>query len=953
MSRLFISHSSTDNAAAKAFKQWLCRSGWASDDVFLDLDDIGAGERWKEALRRASAVCEAVILLASSESLTSPECIAEVRRAEDYGKDILVVILRDVELDDRRLAAFKDRQIVDVSAKPTGHVEVVEYRGEDVTTAFNERELGRIYSYLLRRGLTPDAFEWSPKTGEDSPFPGLVTFKDEDAGIFFGRDADIVRGLDKLRVLRRDGRPSFAVIQAASGAGKSSYLRAGLWPRLRRDPDFAPIAIVRGALGPLTGKGGLGEEFAKLLSRPGSAVRPGEIHARLMADDVLEARHAFLDLVSRALDRLADQRRVANPNAAAPTLVIAIDQAEELLSEDDEAEKERFLELLSAGASGPGRIEHLLFVLAIRSDKSAQMLARLTEASGDVPEVLPLLPLPSSAYREIVVGPLRVLAKHGRKVTFEPALVERLAADAEGADALPMLAFTLSHLFREFGAGGRVTLADYESTGGVAGSITRALRAALSQPAHPPAIASVKAEQLARLEAAFIPWLARIDVETDAPARRPARFSELPSDSLPYVERLIEARLLVKDHRDGTAVVEIAHESLLRQWPDLVGWLDKAAADMGIAERLTRAAREWHSHGRSADWLEHRGRRLKDADRVVRQSAYRESMAEREADYLRACRRRARATAGGNAAAIAVFTLLIGTGIVTSLYPTALSQLWFRVAYVLPHRLAGHPDGDQSGARSFRDCGSCPIMTVLPSGTFLMGSPDRQGDPSGREYPAHRVAIEPGLSISLTTVTAEQWELCSSYGPCPAKPRSGGGTHPVTDVSWADARLYTRWLSAVTGKPYRLLSEAEYEYAARAGSMEPFPWGQALGVGRADCGDCNPDRGRASGPMATASFPANRFGLHDMVGNVSSWTEDCFQDNYRDAPVDGSAWTSGACRGRVIRGGAWVSRGVLTLRSAFRDWAPASTRNDRIGFRIACRVDAGADDAVASVAGFR
>ena len=286
VSRLFISHSSKDNVSAKAFKQWLNASGWPDEDVFLDLDDIGAGERWKEALRKANARCEAIILLASPEALASPECLAEVRKAEDYGKEIIVVLLRDVAFEDHRLDAYKDRQIVNLASPPQGHIEHVRLCGEQHDVTFNADALESVRDYLFKRGITPDHFAWPPQDKPDAePFPGLSAFTEDDAGIFFGRDSDILRGLDKLRIVRRNGRPRVLVIQAASGAGKSSYLRAGLWPRLDRDPDFAPVAIVRPAQGILTGPEGLGRKLAALLSRPNRPINPGDIHAQLMADD--------------------------------------------------------------------------------------------------------------------------------------------------------------------------------------------------------------------------------------------------------------------------------------------------------------------------------------------------------------------------------------------------------------------------------------------------------------------------------------------------------------------------------------------------------------------------------------------------------------------------------------------------------------------------------------------
>ena len=190
MSRLFISHSSKDNVAAVAFKQWLGANGWPEDDVFLDVQNIGAGERWKDALRKANARCEAVLLLASPDALDSPECLAEVRKAEDFGKEIIVVLLRDVQFEDRRLDAYKDRQIVDICAPPQSHFETVQYRGTEHVVRFNDAALANVKEYLFKRGITPDHFAWPPLDRPNAdPFPGLSAFTEDDAGIFFGRDS--------------------------------------------------------------------------------------------------------------------------------------------------------------------------------------------------------------------------------------------------------------------------------------------------------------------------------------------------------------------------------------------------------------------------------------------------------------------------------------------------------------------------------------------------------------------------------------------------------------------------------------------------------------------------------------------------------------------------------------------------------------------------------------------
>jgi WD40 repeat protein len=648
LSRLFISHSSRDNVSAKAFKQWLGRHGWSDEDVFLDLDDIGAGERWKEALRKASARCEAVILLASPEALDSPECLAELRKAEDYGKEIIVALLRDLEIEDRRLNSYRERQIADLAGPPPGHVESVDYGGETREVRFNPAGLARIKDYLFKCGITPDRFAWPPHDRPNAePFPGLSAFGEDDAGIFFGRDTDILNGLDKIRVMRRNEKPRYLVIQAASGAGKSSYLRAGLWPRLERDPDFAPLAIVRPAKGILTGPQGLVRKLAERLSRPGAPVLAGDINARLMAADPPKAADEFVKLAVMAAAQALEQRRIGDPRARTPALILGIDQAEELFAPENEEESNRFLFLVAhLIRNAPPDVDPFGLV-TIRAESAATLFQAIQQLEPpDTPSLTdtlpPLLPLPRTAYREIILKPLEVLARRGQRLLIEPALVDRLVDDATGADALPLLAFTLSHLYQNFAAAGSITLSQYEEMGGVAGSIDLALNQALARPHDEPAIPANKEEQLAVLRAAFIPWLARIDPETSTAMRRVARLGEFQGYALAMVKRLIEARLLVANQRSGVAAieVEVAHESLLRQWPALTVWLKSEAENLKLIEGVDRAAGEWARNSQLEAWLDHRAERLEAAELLASQENFRERIGSNGLAYLVACRAR-------------------------------------------------------------------------------------------------------------------------------------------------------------------------------------------------------------------------------------------------------------------------------------------------------------------------
>ena len=237
---------------------------------------------------------------------------------------------------------------------------------------------------------------------------------------------------------------------------------------------------------------------------------------------------------------------------------------------------------------------------------------------------------------------------------------------------------------------------------------------------------------------------------------------------------------------------------------------------------------------------------------------------------------------------------------------------------------------------SFKEGVDCPVMVVVPAGRFLMGSPRSEG--SNFEHPQHEVTIAKPFAVAKFALTFDEWDVCAARGNCRTNVSDcgwGRGRRPAINVSWDDAQAYVKWLSGITGKPYRLLSEAEYEYAARAGSEMKYPWGDEIklnGKPMANCNGCGSQWDNEQTALV-GSLPANAFGLYDMIGNVWEWTEDCWNESYVSAPADGSAWKSGTCWRRVIRGGAWDS-GPLDLRSADRSWEN-SDRRDHIGFRVA------------------
>ena len=230
--------------------------------------------------------------------------------------------------------------------------------------------------------------------------------------------------------------------------------------------------------------------------------------------------------------------------------------------------------------------------------------------------------------------------------------------------------------------------------------------------------------------------------------------------------------------------------------------------------------------------------------------------------------------------------------------------------------------------QTFKDCDECPEMVLIPGGNFLMGSkadPFAETPPSTEEQPEHSVAIK-SFAIGKYEVTQEQWY--SFMGTMPSK--SKGRTLPVQQISWDDAQLFVRELSKKTGKKYRLPTEAEWEYAARAGTSTSFSFGDnENGIGQFAWYMDNSDYK----PHPVGEKLPNRFGLYDMLGNVWEWTEDCWNLNYAGAPNDGSAWLNGDCTGRVLRGGSWSNR-PSDLRSAFRIGIFTSVFVDRYGLRV-------------------
>ena len=244
----------------------------------------------------------------------------------------------------------------------------------------------------------------------------------------------------------------------------------------------------------------------------------------------------------------------------------------------------------------------------------------------------------------------------------------------------------------------------------------------------------------------------------------------------------------------------------------------------------------------------------------------------------------------------------------------------------------------------FRDCAECPQMVVVPSGSFMMGSPGGEKGRGDNEGPRHCVRIGYRFAVGVYEVTFAEWDACANAGGCggyrPNDRGWGRGNRPVTDVSWEDAQSYVQWLSERTGQRYRLLSESEWEFVARAGTTTPFHFGTTISTEQANYNGNYTYGGGRKGlyrekTVSVGSFSANGWGVHDVHGNVWEWVEDCWNDSYTGAPAEGSAWERGDCSARVLRGGSWVSEpGNLRAANRGRSYPGLRSISD-VGFRIA------------------
>ncbi|WP_425053324.1 TIR domain-containing protein [Psychromarinibacter sp. S121] len=649
MATVFISHANQDDALVGNLLDWLHRHGFR--DTFVDHLDILGGENWTDRLRDQAASCRVVICVITGHWLSSSECFNEFQAAWYMGKSILPVFLVDLaappdgEPGRRLRRVLAETQGVDMrNAVPEDGA--LRLDADHTTADLLARSL-RAFGAQSEIGLDPTAFATDP-AARPTPFPGLVSFgdTDADAAIFYGRSREIAEAIEELRSMRANADRRPLVILGVSGAGKSSVLKAGILPRLRRETQsWLPLRAFRPGIDPL---GAFAEAISRSFADLGVTVPPGQIRAEL-------GRAIQTGGLPDVLNGLADRLRKAAgaPNA---TILIAVDQAEELLRTAGEAETQLGTCLSEALSGRRG----WLVALTIRTDSFPELQNhpsfRDLKARG-----YDLRQLPPFRFADVIEGPA---ARYG--VQLSPTLVDAFMEDAPERDALPLLAFALQRLWDQFSASEELRLEDYQALGGMSGLIADAAEKALigqvpgAEMMRLPS--ATELQQRVRLaEGTFVPAL--VDVaEGGGVTRRTADWSAFTEDQQHLLLQFEAWRLVVRRGAGAEATVEVAHEALFREWSRMRDWLEPEIHRIEVLRDTADAARLWDQSGRPAVLLNHRGARLAEARALLEQDRYADRLGAAERAYLEGCARLRRRTRLTVALAAGLALAAVGLG---------------------------------------------------------------------------------------------------------------------------------------------------------------------------------------------------------------------------------------------------------------------------------------------------
>jgi formylglycine-generating enzyme required for sulfatase activity len=904
--KVFLSHNSADKPAVEKLAEKIEAAGF---QPWLDKWNLIPGDPWQPALEAALKECEICAVFLGA-NLAGPWQNEEMefainRRVHDKQFRVVPVLLPDTERGKRgEVPAF------------LSNVTWVEFESLD-----NEYDLKRLINSLHGLPTRP------PKTTVvvgSCPYKGLESFNIDDADYFFGREA-LTDWLvaDVKRMMASPTEPRFLAIVGASGSGKSSVARAGLLYELSQgaipgSEEWLNIIVDHPGAEPL--KAIFSAKDADKLGLPQNTVAlEKEFIAPILANEEYK-------------NKLNEQANLVLANQGNKRLLLFIDQFEEIFTTcHDVTHRKRFVDSLLHAARAPnGKI---MIVITMRLDFLGRCVDH-PELSGIISGGMELVDAMSDVELESAI--IEPAARAG--VEISASLVKTLIQDVrKQPGSLPLLEHVLKALWQQK-TGAKISDADYTlGIKGIEGALSGHADKILTHQCGSP-------EQQKQVLALLTRLVHISDIatpETDTRIRYPINDAEYQ-----LIRPFDHARLLLttnvpvaknKNEDHPTRIVEVAHEALIRHWPKL----QDAIKDRQFVlwrERLANAATEWQQCNQPDSLLN--GQKLQDAQHWL--SLKKEELNNLERNYINSSIWSARKR-------VAIISSVI-------LFPLALACgffIWSANNFSSP-KVGVYALLAKAGISWFWT----PTMVQIPPDEhcsaldpceFMMGSPEDDKDAGKDEKPAHLVRFTQSFAISQTEITFAQYEIFAYFinkeGGCLNKeangePHSigaindsgfGKGQHPVINVSWDDAQCYVQWLRRRFSKiNYHLPTEAQWEYAIRANAnpKNTYYWG---GNDSKDFAWFNENANKQSHPVAQKK--PNEFGLFDMSGNVWEWVQDCYAQDYKQAPQDGSAWEQG-CQYRVLRGGSWDSL-LDSLRSATRFWRYPGNRYDGIGFRLA------------------
>jgi formylglycine-generating enzyme required for sulfatase activity len=777
------------------------------------------------------------------------------------------------------------------------------------TAEFEEQLYEHLHALLERHAGAPTegiTIRW-----HDAPYRGLLSFDYEHAPVFFGR----THARNELRELleRREAAGcAFVLVLGASGSGKSSVVKAGLLPDLMLPGMIGRVGLVRwGLLRPSDGRSDPLDSLAAAILSATALPELAELEytPKQLAALLREAPAQAALPIRQGLTAVGKATGLTEAGEA--RLALVVDQFEELFTVEGFGQEAR--EAFVAALEALAKSGVVWVVATMRSDffDRLETLPALASLSTGEARFL-LLPPNGAEIGQIIRQPA---LEAGMRFEFDSThamSLDEVIRQAAERGALPLLSFLLDQLWQRRADGGLVTFAAYEALGGLEGAIGR--RAEEVFLAQPPAVQKE------------LPGILRslATVQSGTVLSRPAPLSQFPEGSAgrALVNALLDpsARLLIADATPAGAQLRLAHEALLSHWERARLQVAADARDLELRARLEAEADRW----RAATRRDKRGRvatglLLAEARALIARWG---SVLPREVrEFVAASRRVARRRRVRLAAIVTGATIAL---------PVVLCLIWAGLVWRGVHAVEAEM-----------------AFAPIPAGCFAMGSSDDEEGHETSEGPVHQVCLK-SFEMGKFEVTQAEWRRVMVLIPYPSYFK-GDERRPVDSVSWEGAQSFVWAMSHFGHHHYRLPTEAEWEYAARAGTTTPRYWGEHVDDGCEYENLADLSLKKAFPDFLTAyvncddhvvtlapvgSYKPNPFGLYDMLGNVSEWVQDCYTDNYRNAPKDGSAAVIPDCSKRVIRGGSAGNLPRVDRAAARRADSPLVI-SFIIGFRIA------------------